>query len=190
MEEAAARALNISYHGSELRYRLYAKVLARKALWKPLRLSPTGRLREDPTPSALRMQDATTKWRFERLPMARVSLGRPVHKLERTVRYLGIEVDDALEIARACNWPRASALANYRVWSRWSILCNCPTHTTLIGGCRGFVLGSTQPAKRAAAEPRATRHGKVGGGDSRGVAATGSTSNVSENCQHSRPIVA
>jgi hypothetical protein len=99
MEEAAARALNISYHESELRYRIYAKVLARKALWKPLRLSPTGRLREDPTPSVLRMQDALTKWRFERFPMARVSLGRPVHKLESTVRYLGIEVDDALAIA-------------------------------------------------------------------------------------------
>src|SRR5271169_3870005 len=54
----------------------------------------------------------------------------------------------------------------------------------------GFILGFEQPAKRAAAEPRATRHGKVGGGDSCGGAATGSTSNVSENCEHSRPIVA
>jgi hypothetical protein len=45
------------------------------------------------------MEDAMTKWRFERKPMARVSLGRPVHKLESIVRYLGVEVDDAVDIA-------------------------------------------------------------------------------------------
>ena len=53
----------------------------------------------------------------------------------------------------------------------------------------GFILGFEQPAKRAAAEPRATRHVKVGGGDSRRGPATGSTSNVPENCEHPRPIV-
>jgi hypothetical protein len=45
------------------------------------------------------MLDAITKWRFERKPMARVSLGRPAHKLKSTVRYLGVEVDDALKLA-------------------------------------------------------------------------------------------